>query len=203
MEFELRSPAVIGVDLDLTLIDTKAATAYALGEVNRHCGAAIDVPAMIERLGPPIRQELGRWIAPDGLDEAVAMFRASFLDGGIERLVPMPGAVELGEAARQNGGGLVVITSRIPPVATACIEAVGIEVAAIAGGFTGVEKADPMREHGVVVYVGDHPLDMQGAIEAGIPGIGVTTGKHTAEELMASGAVCTLDDLHDIASRIH
>ena len=170
MEFELRSLAVIGVDRDLTLIDTKAATAYALGEVNRRCGAAIDVPAMIEGIGPPIRQQLGRWISPDGLDEAVAMFRASFLDGGIERLVPMPGAIELGGAARQNGG-LVVITSRIPPVATACIEAVGIEVTAIAGGVTGVEKADPMREHGVVVYVGDHPLDMQGAIEAGIPDI--------------------------------
>lgn len=195
MNVELNGKMVIGVDLDLTLIDTRAATAYALGEVNRRCNASVDIAAIVARLGPPIRQELARWIPLEGIEEAVAVFRESFLDTGIEMLIPMPGALQLGRILRQSGGELVVITSRIPRVATACIEFTGIEVTTIVGGVTGIEKAAPMIECGAAVYIGDHPLDMQGANAAGIPGIGVTTGSHTRAELIQGGAACTVQSL--------
>ncbi|MEU0787888.1 hypothetical protein ABZ341_40945 [Streptomyces sp. NPDC006173] len=57
----LQGTGAIGADLDLTLIDSRAASAHALHAVNDRCGEAIDVAAFVARLGPPISQELARW----------------------------------------------------------------------------------------------------------------------------------------------
>jgi phosphoglycolate phosphatase len=42
----------IGLDLDLTLVDTRQATAFAMGEVNRQLSTAIDIGEFVSRLGP-------------------------------------------------------------------------------------------------------------------------------------------------------
>ncbi|WP_206189771.1 hypothetical protein [Streptomyces griseoruber] len=45
--------SVFGADLDLTLLDTRRATAAALCEVNARCGERVDVDAFVAGLGPP------------------------------------------------------------------------------------------------------------------------------------------------------
>jgi phosphoglycolate phosphatase len=57
-----------------------------------------------------------------------------------------------------------------------------------------------MARVGVVAYVGDHPGDMLAAAGAGVPGVAVTSGSSTADELMAAGATVVLESLRDFAA---
>jgi phosphoglycolate phosphatase len=198
----LHEADAIGIDLDLTLIDTRAATAHALRAVNHRCGESIDVEAFVARLGPPIRQELAQWVAPERIPRAVEVFRQCFVDEGTAHLMPLPGALDLADALTTAGRRLVVITSRIPPVATACLAACGIEASTVVGGVTGKEKSPAMTACGVGVYVGDHELDMLAAGAAGVPGVGVTTGSHEAGELVRAGAAWVVDSLAEVTELV-
>jgi phosphoglycolate phosphatase len=201
-EAPLHAGMTLGADLDLTLIDTREATALALTDVNTTCGESIDVEEFLSRLGLPIRDELARWIAPERIPAAVQAFRAAFLNEGLARLQPLPGAAELAAALQAGWGQLVVITSRITPIARACLEAVNLTAAVVVRGVTGLQKAEPMVAHEVHLYVGDHPLDMKGARAAGVPGIGVSTGAHTQAQLLAAGAAWASDSLTPIAAAL-
>ncbi|MGQ4347496.1 HAD family hydrolase [Streptomyces sp. SAS_275] len=198
----LRGTGAIGADLDLTLIDTRAATAYALRAVNDRCGEDIDVEAFVARLGPPIRQELARWVPADRIPRAVEVFRECFVEEGIDYLEPLPGALDMVAAVAARGRRFVVVTSRVPRVAQAALTTCGIEASAVVGGVTGVDKAPAISSHQVAVYLGDHELDMEAARHAGVPGIGVTTGSHTAEELLRAGAAWVVDDLTEAAKLV-
>ncbi len=191
-------PPVIGFDLDLTLIDTREATAHALRTVNKELGERIDVDAFVSRLGPPIRGELRQWVPEARLDAAVAAFRATFTGTGLRYLRPCPGATDILQALSRAGGRSIVITSRRPFVARAALEATGLRAAMLVGGLTGIEKAPAMIGNGVAAYVGDHALDMLGAAAAGIPGIGVLTGAHDEAELRTAGACLVVSTLTDL-----
>jgi phosphoglycolate phosphatase len=192
----------VGVDLDLTLIDTRAATAVALRRVNERCGETIDVDAFIERLGLPMRDELARSMPAERVDRALDVFRSAFLDEGIELLAPLPGALRLAEGLPDTGRSLVVITSRVPPIAAACLDACGLAIDHVVGNVTGPEKVAPIIDHKVGIYVGDHPLDMRAATEANVPGIGVTTGAHSPGELRDAGADWVIASLDELASAL-
>jgi phosphoglycolate phosphatase len=165
-EVPLGAGMILGADLDLTLIATRAATAVALDRVNTTCAASIDIQEFLSRLGLPIRDELARWIPAGQVPEAVRVFRAAFLEEGLARLRPLPGAVDLVARLQEGGGRLVVITSRIPTIARACLETVGLPAAEVLGDVTGLQKTRPMLEHHVQAYVGDHLLDMRGTCTA-------------------------------------
>lgn len=199
--FDLRREAVLGADLDLTLIDSRAATAIALERTNARLGLTLDVPAIVATLGVPITEELARRLPPDRVEEAVLTFRASFLSDGLEHLAPLPGAVDLAAALARNGR-LVVITSRPEPAARACLAACGIPVGTVVGGVAGLAKAPGMREHRIGAYVGDHPLDMLGARTAEVLAIGVTSGHTTAGELYEAGADHVVDSLNEITAAL-
>jgi phosphoglycolate phosphatase len=197
---DLRTILAVGTDLDMTLLDTRDATASALRAVNARCGESIDVDQFLRRLGPPMREELGRWMAPERLARALRVFRSSFLTEGLAMLAPLPGAEDLLDAVRRRNGRLVVITSRLPHIARQCLAAAGLTADTVVGSVSGREKAGAMIEHRVEIYIGDHPLDMIGATAAGVPGIGVTTGGHDAADLRGAGAVWTVPDLRAVAA---
>jgi phosphoglycolate phosphatase len=81
---------VVGVDLDLTMIDTRAAASYALSEVSRRCGYFIDTAEMVRRMGPPLREELARWM-PSVSVEATGIEAAAIVGGvtGPEKVKPL------------------------------------------------------------------------------------------------------------------
>jgi phosphoglycolate phosphatase len=184
----------IGFDLDMTLVDTSAATAHALEVVNSHLGTAIDVAACVAALGPPLRGELARWVPAARLDQAMRVFAVAF--GRAVGLVrPLPGALALLELVRDGGGRSVVITGRRPRSAAACLSVSGLHVSVLVGSLDGVGKTAALRSHRVDAYVGDHPLDMASAVAAAVPGIGVLTGFHSADDLTRAGARMVLADL--------
>lgn len=179
---------VIGADLDMTLVDTRDATAVALQALNDCRGYRIDVEAFVSRLGPPLRSELSRWVPDENMEEAVRLFRTAFLEQGLAELTPLPGVMDFVRVIESRGSKLVVITSRVQRVAEACLQAVDIPCSVVAGGLTGHEKASAIAQHDVQVYIGDHQLDVVGAHTAGVPVIGVTTGSHSRSELIDAGA---------------
>jgi phosphoglycolate phosphatase-like HAD superfamily hydrolase len=189
----------VGFDLDLTLLDMRSATALALTSMNRTLSTNVDVPSVIHDLGAPFRTQLGRWIEEDSLDVALRTFAAAFLSEGMPLVKPLPGAREILEAVRRRGGRSVVITGRRTRIAKACLRHCDLTVDTVVGGLVGEAKSPAMREHRVDVYVGDHRVDMQGAREAGVTGVGVLGGTHTAAELTKAGATAVLNSLSELS----
>ncbi|MGH3276163.1 MAG: HAD family hydrolase [Streptosporangiaceae bacterium] len=162
----------------------------------------MDIDAFIARPGPLLRENLSQWVAPELIEEAVRVFRNSFLAEGVSRIVPMPGAKRLELEIRRRGGRLVVITSRIPRIARACLHSAGLAADAVAGDLSGPAKGAAMKDHQVEVYIGDHPLDMAGAQAAGIPGIGVETGGYSQGHLLSAGAAWVVQGLDDVVAAL-
>jgi hypothetical protein len=48
----------------------------------------------------------------------------------------------------------------------------------------------------------NHPLGMEGTLSAAVPGVGVTTGAHTAAQLREAGASWTVDSLTSVVEAI-
>jgi len=179
---------VFGIDLDLTLIDTRRATAFALNSVNTHVGVEIDVEAVLSRLGPPIRDELAQWVPLNRVEEAVQHFRTVLVTEGVALVEPMEGARDLFAYLDQIDATAVVVTSRSAEIATACLNKCRLNVSRVIGSVTGAEKAPPLRRENASAYIGDHPLDMEAARIADVFATGMTTGNHSALELDGSGA---------------
>jgi phosphoglycolate phosphatase len=188
--------SVIGFDLDLTLVDTRPATALALRRVNAELGLAIDAEAAAGRIGPPLRELLSPWVPARLLRPAGELFLTAFLELGEGAVGPMPGAADLLDSVRAAGGRCAVITSRQDATATACLRWSGLRADSLDCRLSGLRKASAMRARAVGAYVGDHPLDMAGALDAAVPAYGVTTGAHTAAELAAAGAAFVVPSLN-------
>lgn len=198
----LPNAPALGFDLDLTLIDMRAATAYALRQVNAEMNVRVDIDAVLADLGAPFREQLAQWIPRERIKPALRVFLGAFMSGGLSRVVPLPGAAAVLAAVAELNGRAVVVTGRRGSVARACLRRCGMTVAAVTGGVTGTEKAPAMRRHRIDAFIGDHPLDMAGALAAQVPGIGVLTGARSAEDLLAAGATAVVATLEVLADQL-
>ncbi len=185
----------VGFDLDLTLVDPRPGVAASMAALSRDTGVAIDVDAVVGRLGPPLEQELARWFPADRVAAAAELYRDRYAELGPTGTTALPGARGALAAVRRHGGRVIVATAKRADLATACLAAVGLEVDVLAGGVWGAGKAAVLREHGATAYVGDHPLDVLAARTAGVAAIGVATGGTSGAELRSAGADRVLADL--------
>ena len=196
------APAV-GFDLDMTLIDSRPGIAAAFRALSARTGVHVDAEAAVARLGPPLRQEIGRWFPADGVEGAVETYRALYPSYAITPSLALPGAAAALDAVRGAGLRVVVVTSKLGRLAQLHLDHVGLVVDALVGDLFAEEKAVALREHGVGLYVGDHVADMAAARAAGVPGIGVATGPCPARELLAAGAATVLEDLTGFPAALH
>ena len=185
----------VGFDLDMTLIDSRPGIRAAYRALTAATGVFVDADLAVSRLGPPLRTELREWFPAEAVEEAVLAYRALYADHAIAPTVPTPGAVEALEAVRALGLRVVVVTSKIARLARLHLDHLGLAVDELAGDLYAEGKAAALVEHGVRWYVGDHAADMIAARTAGVPGIGVTTGPCSMDELRAAGATYVLPDL--------
>lgn len=193
------APAV-GFDLDMTLIDSRPGIAAAFRALTEATGVHVDVDLAVNRLGPPLRTELGEWFPAEDVEAAVTTYRRLYPDFAVTPSLPLPGAVEALAAVRAAGFRVVVVTAKLGRLARLHLDHLGMQADEVAGDLFAEGKAIALITHGVRWYVGDHVADMVAARTAGVPGIGVTTGPCTAEELRAAGAVAVLDDLTSFGS---
>jgi phosphoglycolate phosphatase len=186
---------VIGFDLDMTLLDTRPGIAAAYRELATRTGVPIDVELVVSRLGPPLRQEMAEWFAPEAVEEAVVTYRALYPDFAIAPAVELPGARAALQAVHQNNGKVIVVTSKLGRLAELHLAQAGLAVDEVHGDVFAAGKAAVLVAAGAAAMVGDHLGDMQAAGRAGIPGVGVTTGPCTEAELLDAGATVVLPDL--------
>jgi len=188
------TPAV-GFDLDMTLIDSRPGIHAAYQALTAKTGVFVDADLAVTRLGPPLRTELREWFPADEVEQAVETYRALYPDYAIAPTVPTPGAIEALAAVRAHGFRVVVVTSKLGRLAAQHLAHLGMAADELAGDLFAEGKAAALVEHGVRWFVGDHAGDMIAATTAGVPGIGVTTGPCSAQELRAAGATHVLSDL--------
>jgi phosphoglycolate phosphatase len=189
------TPAPVGFDLDMTLIDSQRAVLGAFAGLAADSGVPIDPAGVLSRLGIKLQDELAHWFPPAEIDEAVLSYRAHYL----ELLGPMttllPGATEALDAVRAAGARAVVITAKHEVTARLSLEAVGLSPDQLVADAHGPEKGAVLATMGAGVYVGDTPADMAAATAAAAHAVGVATGSFNAAELRAAGAAEVLASL--------
>jgi phosphoglycolate phosphatase len=191
----MASELVVGFDLDLTLIDSRPGIAATFRALSKQTGVYIDADAAVTRLGPPLDVELALWFEADRVEAAADGFRALYPSSAIATSPPLPGVTDAFAAVRELGGRIVVITGKYEPNARLHIDHLGLEVDEVVGWAWAQGKVDAMVDHGVSVYLGDHPADMAAARAVPAAAIGVLTGEHGEDELRAAGADELFGDL--------
>jgi phosphoglycolate phosphatase len=189
------APLVVGFDLDLTLIDSRPGIAATFRALSERTGVFIDADAAVTRLGPPLDVELGLWFPAEAIERAGDEFRRLYPTTAITVSPALLGAVEAFAAVHDRGGRVVVITGKYAPNARLHLAHLGLEADEVVGWAWAQGKVDAMHEHGVGVYLGDHPADMAAARAVPAGAIGVLTGGHTSDELHAAGADAVFVDL--------
>lgn len=186
---------VIGFDLDMTLIDSRPGIKAVYDALVEETGTFIDTELVVSRLGPPVEWELAHWFPEDRVQEMSDRYRALYPSIAIDRVQAWPGAAAALAAVREAGGRTVLITAKVAANARLHVESLGLDLDDVRGGAWREGKADALREASATAYVGDHEHDMIAAVLADVPGIGVSTGPSTPEELRAAGAVVVIDSL--------
>jgi phosphoglycolate phosphatase len=88
-----------------------------------------------------------------------------------------------------------VVTAKMPALAELHLRHLGLPYDELHGFAWADGKTAALRTAGATAYVGDHVADMAAARDAGVIGIGVTTGPCAAGELVVAGADVVLPDL--------
>ena len=188
-------PLVVGFDLDMTLIDSRASVAAAMSALSRESGVAIDVDLVVSRLGPLVESELAAWFPAEEVPAAAERYRALYPGAALGAAVALPGAVEALAAVRRHEGRAVVVTGKHAPNAQLHLEHLGLSVDAVHGGRFGAGKGEVLAAEGAGVYVGDHPGDVAAARAGGALAVAVPSGGTSAGELRRAGADVVLADL--------
>jgi phosphoglycolate phosphatase len=195
------TPAAVGFDLDMTLIDSRAAILGSFAGVAAETGVAIDPAEVDSRLGIKLEDELAHWLPPAAIEPAMRIYRSHYLRlaGPLTRV--LPGARESLAVVRAAGARAVVVTAKLEATARLSLDGLGLVTDAVFGDVHGPQKAVVLTSVGAAVYVGDTPADMAAAVTAGARPVGVATGSFTGDELRAAGAIDVLASLTDFPAR--
>jgi phosphoglycolate phosphatase len=186
----------VGFDLDMTLVDSRAGIRASLDALADETGRTIDADAIVEQLGPPVRDALLDAFGEDEVDEAVRRFRVHMAKFGAAMATAMPGARAAIAAVQASGGRVVVVTAKHQPLAEVTMTASRLATDALVGDLWGVDKAIALREWHADVYVGDHWADVAAARAADAVSVVVLTGGVTRESLEEVNPDVILSDLH-------
>ena len=207
--------AIVGFDLDGTLIDTvgdlTAAVNHALSLVDRAPLSAAKVRPMIG-LGAKHMLEQGLRATggvPDGAVERLYHDLLAYYEAHI--LVhshPFPGVVETLDKLDALGVRTAVVTNKAEHLARKLLGDLGLadRMAVIIGGDTvGERKPSPAPIHAMIercgggraAFVGDSIYDVMAAKNAGVPSIAVSFGflDRPAHELGADNVIDHFDEL--------
>jgi dTMP kinase len=197
-------------DLDGTLTQSHpgilSATRYALEAIGIDCDG-LDMKSFI---GPPLYESFRAL----GLDEAdtrrgIALFRGRYESEGWADARVFEGIPALLRSLKAHGAYLAIATAKPRVQAERVLKHFGLyryfdHVAATDPKDDHCDKAQMIRRalpEGFrrVCMVGDHRYDMQGAVGAGVEGIGAVYGYGSREELEQSGASALVEGIPQLA----
>jgi uncharacterized protein len=186
---------VVGFDLDMTLIDTGPGFAATLDVLAAELGVEFPTDELVALLGAPLDQMLAPHLPEADLAAVTDRFRVLYPEHAVHATPLLSGAVEAIAAVRRHHGRVLLVTGKYTPNAQRHVDHLGLDVDVVAGMVWGPAKGEVLREHGAVIYVGDHVHDVAGARAAGAFSVSVLTGGSTREDLLAAGTDVVLDDL--------
>lgn len=214
--------AIVGFDLDGTLLDTSgdlaAAVNHALGSAGR---TPLPVAAITRMIGGGARHMLAQGMAATGgcteeeLDVLHRRLLAYYEANMVVHTAPYPHALAALDALSARGVTLGIVTNKVERYARQVLDTLGLSdrFAALVGGDTlPVGKPDPapirlMVERcsgGSAAFVGDSVYDVRAAKAAGLPVIGCAFGflDRPAEELGADAVIDGFDQLVPTLERL-
>jgi phosphoglycolate phosphatase-like HAD superfamily hydrolase len=189
------SLGLVGFDLDMTLIDSRAGVMAALAAMADELGVAVDLDEVDRRLGIKLEDELRYWFDTRDAVTAAAVFRRHYVGLAATCTQAMPGAHESLTAMRDGGVSTAIITAKHPVSVAPCLAATGLCADHLFAHVHGPEKAEVLRSLKAAVYVGDTPADMAAARAAGAVGVAVATGSFDAVALRRTSAAAVLPSL--------
>jgi phosphoglycolate phosphatase len=191
------TPPHVGFDLDMTLVDSRAAILGSFAALAAETGVPIDSAAVDRRLGIKLQDELAHWFPVTEIDDAVLIYRRHYLQVLGPLTIRLPGAAQALAAVRTAGARAVVITAKYETTARLSLDSVGLSADDLFADAHGPQKAAVLASIGAGVYVGDTPADILAAVSCGVHPVGVATGSFTAAELRTAGAADVLESLTD------
>ena len=189
--------AVIGFDLDMTIVDSADAIVDSIRHTCRVYGVEIDEAEVRAGVGLPLDRVFPDYIPHVPYPEALEIYRARYLSHGLAMQVVLPGAREALEAVTGDGCAILVVSAKKDTHVRAVLDEVGLSpfVRDIVGERFAETKSAALREASARVYVGDHVGDVVGARGAGAVAVAVATGPTSRADLERAGADVVMDDL--------
>lgn len=203
-------------DLDGTLVDSYGPITLALNAARAAFGLQAVPEERVRRdVGHGLEQLLEDHLGAARVADGVRVFRATYEQVFAAGTTPLPGVPEIPRALALRGLRLAVASNKPARFGRRIVDQIGLaqEIPVVLGPDSGVppKPAPPMlqlalRELGVAadeaVYVGDMPLDVETARQAGVRHLLVPTGSATLDELRATPGAHVVRDLAEVADRI-
>lgn len=197
-------------DLDGTLLDTMADLADSTNDVLRMCGYPERTQEEIQGfVGHGARRLIFQAVPETATEEeaeaALALWQKHYPEQGYPKTKPYPGMLETLYAMKSDGVKLGVLSNKFDEATKGNVnrflpgafhvvygERVGVPRKPDPTGLLGiVEELGSKPKH--AAYVGDSPVDMQVAHNAGMVAVGVSWGFNSVDSLLAGGANVILD----------
>ena len=207
-------------DIDNTLLYSGGAGSHAMNRAFQELFGVSDGFARVEFSGRTDRFILSGGLTEHGIEGDVAEHLETFTSLYYSMLPAalkeregylMPGFPELLRTLLEADARVGLATGNFSEAARIKLDFYGIGEYFAGGGFGEVDTerakvveaairtvADGAGPHDIVV-VGDTPHDITSALENGVIGVGVATGKYTSEELSEAGAHAVFQDFGDWA----
>lgn len=196
-------------DLDGTLVDHFAAIHRAHSHTMRQLGLPEPTLAQVHAaVGGGVELAISRIAGPERVREALAIYAPYWERTMLDDVALLPGARDLLESVHASGATLAVFTNKHGPSSRRICDHLGITrwLRGIfgAGDTPWLKPQREFTEHVLSqlgatasggLMVGDSPWDVQVGQNSGFPAWCVTTGTHSASELMAAGAERVFPDL--------
>jgi phosphoglycolate phosphatase len=190
---------VVGIDLDMTLVDTVEDIMAAAQDTAEQAGVQINSAETRSRLGEPIQNEFVTWgIPPEDRETALLYFRQRLAERENQGSFLLPGARELLRFIDRIGYISLVLTTKETSLAHRVLEHFGLFPDMVIGSPEALNKPAQLAEAEARAYIGDHRKDMIAAATAGVIPIGVTTGNHSRQQLFDAGARHVVRDLREV-----
>ncbi len=184
-------------DLDGTLIDSFEAINEAFDEVfSTFRDRKISFKESNSYVGVPLEGLLGELFGKENQDEAIDIFRNKYKEVCFEKTSLIKGVKELLVYLKEKGKSLSVATNKTGSISRELLDYLKINaffdyVYGVYDGFEG--KPSPEIIHEIIqktgiskistILVGDSPIDIMTAKNAGIPIFSVASGNHSYDEL--------------------
>ncbi len=184
-------------DLDGTLIDSFQAINDAFDAVFlKFNGRTLSDSESNSYVGVPLEDLLSEMFGEENQAEAIEIFRNKYREVCFEKTTLIKGAKELLMDLKDKGKSLNIATNKTGDISRDLLKSLNIDKLFdyVYGVFDGMKgKPSPEMINKIidntgfkksdVIFIGDSPIDIMTAKNAGVPMLSIASGNHTYDEL--------------------